>query len=686
MSLLPDGPLVTLSWKLSREGSVRKILAQPLHYWPLHWCMPAAFVGWGHKPNTRVSRWMARMLGRPYIALEDGFLRSAGLGVAGQAAMSIVVDDLGIYYDASQPSRLETLIRTAAHAHGDEAKCSDALTTVRARSLSKYNFFTLAPEPLPPRVVVIDQTVNDRSIIAGGADADTFARMLTCALAENPDVQVWLRRHPDVLAGARKGYLDHVQADASLQICPPHITPIDAIRGAKRVYVVTSQLGFEALIHTVPVSCFGLPWYAGWGLTDDRHADAALLATRRNAKPSLPQIFDAAYLQYCRYLNPVTGQPGRIEDVLAHLARIARFSADTPGRIVCVGLRRWKWAYLRPFLQLGSDQILHVPTITAALQAQLHPTDTLLAWGIAQRDAVQGLAQKIGCKSGVIEDGFLRSVGLGSDFIRPLSLAIDVSGGIYFDATRPSGLEQLLAGLALQPDQRLRARTLIERIVSERLTKYNLGDGPRADWPNVAGRRVLLVPGQVEDDASIRFGMVSVQGNAGLLAAVRQANPGAYIVYKPHPDVQSGNRRADGGGTTWHALADHVEHDCDILACLDACDEVHTMTSLTGFDALLRDKLVTTYGMPFYAGWGLTRDHVHCPRRTRTLDLETLVHAALVLYPRYVSAATLNPCEVEQSIDDLLALRQQTANANAAPSLPRRLRRYLRGLICILRA
>ena len=63
------------------------------------------------------------------------------------------------------------------------------------------------------------------------------------------------------------------------------------------------------------------------------------------------------------------------------------------------------------------------------------------------------------------------------------------------------------------------------------------------------------------------------------------------------------------------------------------------MTSLTGFDALLRGKKVVTYGLPFYAGWGLTQDMIKgaaaLDRRTRQLTLDELVAAVLLLYPLY---------------------------------------------------
>src|SRR3546814_12299775 len=66
---------------------------------------------------------------------------------------------------------------------------------------------------------------------------------------------------------------------------------------------------------------------------------------------------------------------------------------------------------------------------------------------------------------------------------------------------------------------------------------------PRADTPwRRSGKTVILVPGQVEDDASIRFGCTDVRTNIALLKAARAARPDAFIVYKPHPAVGSGHR------------------------------------------------------------------------------------------------------------------------------------------------
>ncbi|KAG0924686.1 hypothetical protein G6F31_019028 [Rhizopus arrhizus] len=140
-----------------------------------------------------------------------------------------------------------------------------------------------------------------------------------------------------------------------------------------------------------------------------------------------------------------------------------------------------------------------------------------------------------------MEDGFIRSVGLGSDFVPPHSLVVDKLG-LYFDARQPSDLEQTLNTRAFTDDDRQRASVVRELIVSNSLTKYNIEPMAQPAWRR-SGRRVVLVPGQVEDDASIKYGCTGIRDNLSLLKAARQASPDAFVVYKPHPDVMTPLKR-----------------------------------------------------------------------------------------------------------------------------------------------
>lgn len=606
----------------------------------------ASVVGWGRKPSGQRAVRLARRHGVPFALLEDGFLRSYAPGRS-HPPLSLVVDPVGIYYDSTRPSALENLLNSSADLlAGLEGQVERAWRLILEHSLGKYNN---APDWQPaqhaaaagPRVLVVDQTMGDLSVALGGAGPETFEAMLAAARAENPGATVFVKTHPEVTSGHKSGYLTGVRDDEHTVVLRQAINPLSLIAGMDRVYVVTSTMGFEALLAGKPVTCMGLPWYAGWGATDDRQP-----IPRRTQCRSLAELFAAGYFHYTRYLDPVTRQPGTIFDAIAWLARqraAARPGADAaqpppaPSRLICVGFRRWKAENLRPMLALDASRVVFVDTAGDARALQPGPADQLLHWGAVPPAGVAALAEETGARSICMEDGFVRSVGLGSDLIRPLSLVLD-SRGIYFDPSRPSDLEHLLNTTAFPEEELERARQARAYVVAHGITKYNLEPRARADW-GTAGRHVLLVPGQVEDDASIRLGCTDVRTNLGLLQAARKARPDAYIVYKPHPDVTSGNRVGRLALQQVRQFADRVETELSVVSCIDACDEVHTMTSLTGFDALLRGKKVVTYGQPFYAGWGLTDDMVQggvaFARRTRRLHLDELVAGALLRYPFY---------------------------------------------------
>ena len=211
-----------------------------------------------------------------------------------------------------------------------------------------------------------------------------------------------------------------------------------------------------------------------------------------------------------------------------------------------------------------------------------------------------------------VEDGFLRSRGLGAELVPPLSLVAD-RRGIYYDPARESDLERLVAA-GPPPGGEARAERLIARLVRFGLSKYNLDAEAVPDLPK--GRRIL-VPGQVEDDASVRLGAGKEHGNAALLARVRAENPDAIVIYKPHPDVEVGLRLGAVPESEVLAHADRIVRGVNPATLIESVDEVWTITSTLGFEALLRGKPVICLGMPFYAGWGLTRDLFRRPRGAR---------------------------------------------------------------------
>ena len=230
-----------------------------------------AIVGWGHKPTADKARDYAAKHNLPYIALEDGFLRSLDLGCKGAQPLSLVVDHTGIYYDATEPSDLENLLNgSGGDSEGQLQSAQHAIEAIKRHDLSKYNHAPRAAERLLgdascPRVLILDQTKGDTSVTLGRADAESFTAMLDDAQMRFPNARLFVKTHPDVLAGKKQGYLTEAAKRRGIAIIAQDVSPLSLLAQADVVYTVTSQMGFEALLLGKEVHCFGMPFYAGWG-------------------------------------------------------------------------------------------------------------------------------------------------------------------------------------------------------------------------------------------------------------------------------------------------------------------------------------------------------------------------------------------------------------------------------------
>ena len=310
-----------------------------------------------------------------------------------------------------------------------------------------------------------------------------------------------------------------------------------------------------------------------------------------------------------------------------------------PDVLYAYAFPRWKWPVVRQCF--ANAEVFFVES------GDPIPSGVwLLMWGRAEVPAELPVPARVLR----MEDGFLRSVGLGAELVRPLSWVVD-GRGIYYDATAPSDLEYILANHDFDGAFCQRAAVLRERIVKARLSKYNVG---AEVWHRPAhAKHVILVPGQVESDASLAFGAPGERSNMGLLRSVRAENPNSYVIYKPHPDVIARLRKEGVGEQTALNWCDEVIQDVSMGDLLPQVDAVHVLTSLSGFEALLHGKEVTCYGQPFYAGWGLTSDRIPPVRRQRRLTLDALVAGALIEYPLYLSRDGLCLITAEEAVTSL---------------------------------
>lgn len=598
---------------------------------------------WGRSPTAPRGEAVAARTGAGIVRVEDAFLRSLRPGRSGEPPLGLLIDPVGVHFDGAAPSLIEQIIR--------REPLDDTVVLGRAREgierlkhlhLSKYNGFDPELEVPPPGyVLIIDQTRNDASIRHGGASAATFREMLVIAQEEHPGARIVIKSHPEAATGHRRGHYDQTHAVGRVSLLSDPVSPWALLDGAIAVYTVSSQMGFEAILAGHRPRVFGQPFYAGWGLTQDENPVA-----RRQKRLTRAQLFAAAMIMAPTWYDRARDRLTSFEEAVDQLeADVRAFRDDRRGH-VAVGMRLWKRGHLQGAFGRERRLVFQDDPGKAALRARRSGRD-ILVWAGKENEALRQAVGDVLVRR--VEDGFLRSRGLGAELVPPLSLVAD-RAGIYYDPSRPSDLEALIAA-GLPPGGAARAERLIRRLTLSGLSKYNLASDALPELPK--GRRIV-VPGQVEDDASVRLGAGAERTNLALLERVRAENPDAVILYKPHPDVEAGLRAGLLPEGEALRFADTVVSRADPVRLIEAADEVWTITSGLGFEALIRGKPVTTLGMPFYAGWGLTRDLFPQPPRRGRASLLALVHAALVTYPRYRDPVTGLPCPVEVILDRLV--------------------------------
>ncbi len=607
------------------EGRLKRIL--DLAGWDVSLGVPGDgdWVGvWGRTPRAWRGEAVAGWADAPVLTVEDAFLRSVQPGRLGsEMPHGLCLDRKGVHFDGNTASDLETLLVT--HPLDDTALLNRARRAIESLAhwhLGKYSATDPEIEPPPPGyVVVIDQTEGDASLC--GAGRAEFLEMLTFAQEEHPGCPVLIKTHPETEGGARGGHFRPEDSSSRVSFYTDPISPWRLFEGAVGVYSHSSTLGFEAIFAGHKPRIFGQPFYAGWGLTNDQDAPA-----RRERKLTRAQIFAASMILYPVWYDPTRDRLCEVEDVIASLAAAARAWREDRQGWVAMGMKPWK----RPHLSKAFRGMRFARRPGGASAAKP------VVWGM--QEAPEGTWR--------MEDGFLRSRGLGAALTPPLSLVLD-RPSLYFDPSIESQLDRLIAksdDLPLAETER--SERLVARIRRAKLTKYNIS----GDFPQISeSSRKILVVGQVEDDASVVHGAHEVKTNLDLLAAVRRQNPDACLVWKPHPDVEAELRSGAVSGDQMSGLADHTLPAASADAAIEAVDEVWTITSTLGFEALLRGKPVTCLGMPFYGGWGLTNDLAPRPaHRTASPTLAGLAHACLIGYPRYFDPRDGRPISPEDAV------------------------------------
>ena len=266
-------------------------------------------VGFGRHPSGQNAQKYAERSGGEWLLLEDGFIRSVRLGSEGDITMSLIIDDVGIYYDSTCPSRVENILNSEDDllSPEDEELAVRAIKLISQHNISKYNHARDVPPDYFPdndkkRILVVDQTKGDLSIVLGKVENFSFQDMVSAVLEEEPDADIYVKLHPESISGYKGANFDiedmERMSGGRVKFITEQYNIISIIKAMEKLYVMSSQVGIEGLIMGKDVVCFGAPFYSGWGLTDDR-----VTIDRRFRKRSFMELFIATYLKYIVYVN-----------------------------------------------------------------------------------------------------------------------------------------------------------------------------------------------------------------------------------------------------------------------------------------------------------------------------------------------------------------------------------------------
>ncbi len=294
-------------------------------------------VVWGRSPYAHRGEAFARSRAVPLIRIEDAFLRSIRPGRMGDPPIGLLIDPVGVHFDGTAPSRLEQILASASLDDSNLlVRARDGIARMRQLDLLKYNNHdpNLAPPP-PGYVLIIDQTRGDASI----PDPGTFQRMLGAALVDHPTARIVIKTHPETRSGHRPGHFTAADATGRVTLLGDPVSPWRLLEGATAVYTVSSQLGFEAILAGHRPVVFAQPFYAGWGLTHDRHPHA-----RRSRRLDLDALVAAALLLYPVYVGATTRKPCPPEQALQELVALRDARAGAGGQVA------WWRRMVRPLL------------------------------------------------------------------------------------------------------------------------------------------------------------------------------------------------------------------------------------------------------------------------------------------------------------------------------------------------
>lgn len=241
--------------------------------------------------------------------VEDGYLRSFDLGKEHNQANSLVIDNESLHFDKNGKSIIHELISeeidekiTNQHAEYFIKFCKNNFIT-KYSAINKKHLDTIERInnlfPAANFIGVVGQKPNDKSMIYGNPKSYSNFSIFYKALKENKDSIIIFKQHPDVVDNLLTDILIRlfcIFSKRTFFIKDKFLSPIYFINRSNVIYTISSTIGLEALIHDKKTVVFGTPFYAGYGLTEDR-----VKIERKKKLITKEQLIYNYIYRYCKY-------------------------------------------------------------------------------------------------------------------------------------------------------------------------------------------------------------------------------------------------------------------------------------------------------------------------------------------------------------------------------------------------
>lgn len=305
---------------------------------------------------------------------------------------------------------------------------------------------------------------------------------------------------------------------------------------------------------------------------------------------------------------------------------------------IIIGCNDWKFGFISDYLSdyrcaFGSRKLTSINMVKTIINLKISPKIAVI-WGYNESTILNKFLKIKKIPIWRVEDGFIRSANLGAAHSTPYSLVFDKTG-LYYNGSQPSDIENILNTYDFSKFPKEHASNILNLIRDFRISKYNPPIINKIS--SIKLEKTILVIGQVDNDASLKYGNPNEWTMEDIVRLARSENPQAEVLYRPHPEVYKGYQKTKFKNNNIKNFAKIISPDEHIIDLLDRVDHVYTLSSLTGLEALLRNKTVTVLGTPFYAGWGLTDDRCSISRRNKKLSLIELFIGTYLIYPKYLA-------------------------------------------------